>query len=189
MSRRRWQWIGVACFLPLLFIAFKYRPLSHESMKQRACLAASHGDLPTLKRLLSQGLSPSTRVQRDDAWLLKMALGERDYYKLGEPLTMVAYENGHPAVTRYLLDHGADVNNVESAGTTLLFLAAVHNDLSFVKELLARGADPYSCWKDGSIPYSADPRIQALLKDAKDHCSDRGLPCKRHGGHPTPGSS
>lgn len=187
MHRRKW--IAAACFLPLLFVAYSFRPLSHESMKQRAYLAAQKGDLKELKRLLDQGLSPNTRVRADEYWLAKMLLGEREYFLLGTPLTMVAQGNGHVSEVRYLIAHGADVNNVDAAGTTLLAGAAYANDFELVQELLAEGADPYACWKDGTSPHSGDARVQALLDDAKAHCSDRGLPCKRHRGHPSPDSS
>ena len=48
---------------------------------------------------------------------------------------------GSPAVVKYLIDSGADVDVVDEKGKTALMWAAQHGRPAMVKALLRRGAD------------------------------------------------
>ncbi|HBB98711.1 MAG TPA: hypothetical protein DC054_25290 [Blastocatellia bacterium] len=58
----------------------------------------------------------------------------------GAPLLLAAGEGRLNAV-RYLLDHGADLNALDSTGNTALTEATYYGHVSVIKELLVRGAN------------------------------------------------
>jgi ankyrin repeat protein len=69
---------------------------------------------------------------------------------------MWAAAEGHAAVVKALIAHGANVNAVSEAGFTPLMFAAVRNDAESVRALLAAGVDP-----NASQPKAAKPLMLA----------------------------
>ena len=84
--------------------------------------AATDGNLRRMQLLNLAGVSVNSRDGR------------------GAPLLLAASEGRLNAV-RYLLDQGADLNALDSAGNTALTEATYYGHVSVVKELLLRGAN------------------------------------------------
>jgi ankyrin repeat protein len=123
-------------------------------------LAATTGDLATVRRLLAAGVSPNVADRRGWTPLLSAsALGDsailhalvnagadvnlRDAMDL-TALQFAARRYPDLADFRFLLDKGADVNN-EGKGildAPVLFTAISHGDPALTLELLQRGAHP-----------------------------------------------
>jgi|SRR5579871_43145 len=83
---------------------------------------------------------------RDNATMVKAlldrgaALEAKDLERRRTPL-LCALLWGNPAVSKLLIERGADVNACDLAGYTPLILAVFHNNKALVKLLLDRGAD------------------------------------------------
>ncbi|MDM8007485.1 MAG: ankyrin repeat domain-containing protein [Phycisphaerae bacterium] len=120
--------------------------------------ASRKGDIPAVKRLLAQGLSPNQIPPNDDqmetaVWaavfarkpemIRVLAEGEADLEE-GFPDTplVVAAGWGHVELIRALLDGGANPNRPNNSHETPLLNAVQHNHVDAVAELLKRGADP-----------------------------------------------
>lgn len=189
MVKRVWA-IVVSLTLILCFcgVIAANRSLSPEGERQRAFRAAERGDIEELGRLLDRGLSPNARVRSDNLWILRKLNHEDEFFRYGTPLIVGAAYGRHYETVRYLLDRGADVNNPGPAGETALLEAAGQDDAKMVRLLLSRGADPYMCWKDGSLPESHNPEVQRLLEHGMADWKRRGLPSVRHRREPSPGS-
>ncbi|KAJ7427840.1 retinoic acid induced 14 [Willisornis vidua] len=54
---------------------------------------------------------------------------------------LLAVQNGHTEVCKYLLDHGADINTRDKNGRTALMMACEAGSLNMVEAFLRRGAD------------------------------------------------
>ena len=86
--------------------------------------AATHGNLPTLQRLIAAGADVNFANSRGST-----------------PLS-VASQGGFLDIVRALLEAGAEVNHRLQSGNTSLFHAARDGHLEVVRLLLAHGADP-----------------------------------------------
>jgi ankyrin repeat protein len=114
--------------------------------------AVSYGHDEMVLLLLDHGANPNAAADvNDDPLLLDAvnalglpALRRPDaFWKrwLGFPGDIVQLEQRR-RIVGMLLDRGADVNAHAPKGHTVLALAALSDDAPFVRELLARGADP-----------------------------------------------
>lgn len=54
---------------------------------------------------------------------------------------LLAVQNGHGEVCRFLLDHGADVNSRDKNGRTALMVACELGSPKVVEALMSKGAD------------------------------------------------
>ena len=98
--------------------------------------AVDRGDLPLLRRVLTDGVHPDT-VFNSEFW-------ELDFCAIH-----AAVWNGHVTIVETLLEHGADVDvrayEVDDDGETPLMAAAAHEDESLavrlVRLLIAHGAN------------------------------------------------
>lgn len=86
--------------------------------------ASAKGDLEAMRSALNDGADVNTGLVAD----------------LGTPLIMAASSGAFPAV-QLLIDHGADVNAVDSEGFTALISAVMSNNKESVQLLIAKGAD------------------------------------------------
>lgn len=140
--------------------------------------AASQGDIPTMERLIAEGVDINARPLTE--------LGDGDY--AGEGLTplMVAAlstEGANVDTLAWLLDHGADLNALSHWDVTAVWYAAGTGDRSTIppgekkpgdvdrlRILLDRGGDPNETMSNGKSLLveaceAADPaRVQLLLE-------------------------
>jgi ankyrin repeat protein len=122
-------------------------------------LAAHFGHAEVVRDLLAAGADPNARSRNPmGVRPLHAGLAHRDP---GEAL----------AVTRVLLDAGADANQPQEAGWTPLQQAAHHGWTEHVRLLLERGADPAARNAEGKtaadvVPAGAD-ETAALLRTAR----------------------
>ena len=84
------------------------------------------------------------------------------------PLTAAA-KNGRVDVVRYLLDHGAKINQPDGFGDTAFIAACFSGDLSLVRLLVKEGADPALIGDGGTAMHRAAslghiPIMEFLLK-------------------------
>jgi ankyrin repeat protein len=101
--------------------------------------AAHDGDLAEVERLVGQ-----------DPGLLDATNGT-----CGATPLMCASYWGHVEVVRWLLDHGAVINEVDDYGFTALGLAGGDGGPPVVRLLLERGADPTIATREGTTPLVA----------------------------------
>jgi hypothetical protein len=127
---------------------------SDEEPIERVTDACRDGDLGEVQRLL--GEDPSLINGRDAC----------EYYYT--PL-MVASERGHVEVVRWLVDQGADVNEVVFGDETALTFAIEWGHVEVVRLLVERGAD-----------------LPSVVKEEGDHTTPLILACEY--GHRTKGS-
>jgi ankyrin repeat protein len=91
---------------------------------------------------------------------------------------------GKEAMTRRLLEHGANVQATDSEGQTVLHFACIHEWVDGVALLLAYGADPDARDGDGDLPedgWSVDSPHRATLLDLLDaarHAAQHGCGLK-----------
>jgi len=88
------------------------------------CLAAWHGDLREVKRLIAKGADVNAKVS-----------------KYGLTALMHASMNGDREVMQELLSKGAEVNAKNNDGRTALMFASIWDHPQVVQELLSRGAE------------------------------------------------
>jgi ankyrin repeat protein len=95
-------------------------------------MAAGHGDVAAMGRLLDGGADPNALVQsdRDDP--------ARPGRKLQTTAMIMALDCQQEAAARLLLERGADPSLMDSRGVTPLMAAAVAGSLAWVRLLLAR---------------------------------------------------
>ena len=89
--------------------------------------AVEDGNVEEVTKYLREGVSPDTRRRGTD----------------GTPAIVIAAQEGHVAVTKLLLDNGANPNLADRLrGETALMLRSVAGDTNMVNMLLQYGADP-----------------------------------------------
>ncbi len=72
--------------------------------------------------------------------------------KTGEGALHIVVKRNDPTYTRFLLEHGADPDIRDNAGTTPLMLAVTQNEPACVEALLAHHADPNVANDNGETP-------------------------------------
>ncbi|KAK4233505.1 ankyrin repeat-containing domain protein [Achaetomium macrosporum] len=123
--------------------------------------AAIAGDKTLVRKLLGQ--NQDTTAQSSDA--------------SGRALLRIAVEHARLPIIPILLDHGADIETLDSSGRTALHQAVGCNDVTLSKLLLNWGANPHA---DREVPlYQAvmngDVEVVKLLLQ---HGADTGIPGK-----------
>ena len=108
-----------------------------DALNKQLFYACDIGDLKDIKKLLSQGANIHTRD--DDGGVLLNAIQNNSYN-----------------VVKYLVEQGADVNDVDDCGNTPLHVAVDDNKFVWVKYLVEHGADINVMDESGYTPlYSA----------------------------------
>jgi ankyrin repeat protein len=122
----------------LFFISCLFALSGCNSM-QAIHTSALDGDIGSVQTLVNKG---------EDVDQKNSASGE---YEGFTPL-MMAINNGHEEVVRYLLNSGADVNASGKLGRTPLHLAAFNGMLDLVQTLILQGANVNAKTVDGATP-------------------------------------
>jgi len=67
-------------------------------------------------------------------------------------LLLDAFENDNEAIIKYLIEHGTNVNQIESNGYSLLVNSCRKNNETIVKYLIEHGANVNACdkWNESS---------------------------------------
>jgi transcription elongation factor Elf1 len=139
---KRWVWLTTG-FVAVSVVAVALL-LSSTSADTRLHGAASAGDLPGVRLLLSsgsnvngrdeEGKTPLHRAVFDRIWLPGV-MAERN-------VAMLMGADGHLAVAKLLIQHGANVNATDKNGETPLHSAAFTNfDGHAIRLLIASGAN------------------------------------------------
>jgi ankyrin repeat protein len=131
------------------------RPVDEELL-----MAAYRGDLPAVKAALRRGADPGVRgIPNATLWL-------RD---------VLSASAAHPAVCKYLLEHGASALMRDGGGFSPLFTAATNGDPECITAFIAHGADPNLKAHHGQTPLNMAINarrppavIAALLKGGCD---------------------
>ena len=110
------------------------RTLSHEQRRDKACEAASDGDVCRLDALATLGFSLDAPLD--------------DY---GQTALIIAAGHGHLAV-RALLRHGASPNLAAHGGVTAASAAAAQGHAELLSALADAGADLSVCGSEGLAP-------------------------------------
>ena len=115
--------------------------------------AALHGNVGMCRWLLSLGLSLTdvdvfeesplvAAVQADSFDVLKLFLEAGAFPEAEELRTSAIVEAKSAEVVRLLVDAGWDINTISACGNSVLKTAVQDNQVDFVRELLAMGANP-----------------------------------------------
>ncbi|XP_009076718.1 PREDICTED: ankycorbin, partial [Acanthisitta chloris] len=101
----------------------------------------------------------------------------------GNKPLLLAVQNGHTEVCKYLLDHGADINIRDQNGRTALMIACEVASLNMVEALLRRGADVnlVDVFGQNALHYSKlseNTEIQNLLSSKLSQDVDTKSPTK-----------
>ena len=139
-----------------------------------------YGNVAALQRALSAGISPNlqvrtNRVRFETFSLLTFAIGAgqlgsvkelvndgasvvssssaADASSMNAPLSGAA-GNGETTVVRFLLDHGANTDQVDVIGNTALENAVEGGYYATAKLLLARGANVNDVLVQGAVPFN-----------------------------------
>jgi len=156
--------------------------------RQLAYDAAVRGDVETLQRYLDAGMSPNAGVRLEEDrlhWYYHQIDWDPAWQRLKTPLIEGAATSKDCGTLKLLLDRGADINLVAPDGMSPLAIATYHGNLEMVRFLLDHGADPFICWKDGSVPDSKDPGIRSQLERARKTWRARGVTKPHRGTHAT----
>ena len=129
-------------------------------------VAATHGDLAAMKKMLDAGLDPNARdaagytpliaaARAGNVAMIRLLASRGAVPNLPDaavnswtPLLHAVHKD-QPASIRALLDAGANANGADSYGQTPLMMAAGYGYTDIVKTLLARGANPRLPMRDG----------------------------------------
>jgi len=122
--------------------------------------AAGQGDVPTLQRLLDEGMDVDTRGK--DGWT---------------PLMLAAGAGQQPAV-ELLLARGADVKAHDVPGATALSRAAGGGHRAIVELLIAKGADVNADAVSGWTPLMTAARRASSPGSATNGRCSRGSPAR-----------
>ena len=150
-------------------------------------IAAEHGDLATIGRLLDQGADVNVQVRsneaRDTDWgntplhlaardgqigavQLLLDRGANIDARNDRGVTPLHRSIGYPEVTKYLLDRGAQVDATDSQGRTALHWAAFDPQAKASEVLLARRANVNVADVDGETP------LHRAARAANTHAMD-----------------
>ncbi|XP_010182498.1 PREDICTED: ankycorbin, partial [Mesitornis unicolor] len=96
---------------------------------------------------------------------------------------LLAVQNGHTEVCKYLLDHGADINTRDKNGRTALMMACEAGNLNMVEAFLKKGADVslVDAFGQNALHYSKlseNTGIQNLLSSKLSQDVDAKSPTK-----------
>ena len=131
--------------------------------QNKLLLAASAGDLITVKSLIARGANVNFREEGNTALILAVCQGHTEIVQMllkegaeieinpkdGMTLLMIAAKNGKTEIAQALLDKGADVNVGENDGNTALMQAALNDHSDTVQLLLGRGVNVNAKDQDG----------------------------------------
>ena len=120
------------------------RTLSHEQRRDKACEAASDGDVCRLDALATLGFSLDAPLD--------------DY---GQTALIIAAGHGHLPAVRALLRHGASPNLAAHGGVTAASAAAAQGHAELLSALADAGADLSVCGSEGLAP------IEYVLRRAR----------------------
>lgn len=122
-------------------------------------IAAEEGDYETVHSFLQHSRDKSEIDLKNDIGYSPLAL---------------AVKNGHKSLVKLLIQAGADVDSVNNARQTVLFIACWANKIDMVKILVREGADLNKTDKRGWTPLMMaahqgyEPIVRLLLESGAD---------------------
>ncbi|NXI49919.1 RAI14 protein, partial [Chloroceryle aenea] len=153
-------------------------------------LAAKNSHPDCIKRLL-QGKCPADSTDNSGKTALHYAVQLLCEHKCpinvkdldGNIPLLLAVQNGHVEVCKYLLDHGADINSRDKSGRTALMMACEAGSLNMVEAFLRKGADVnlVDVFGQNALHYSKlseNTGIQNLLSSKLSQDADAKSPTK-----------
>jgi uncharacterized protein len=159
----------IAAGIPaLLFLGLSLLPLFAHG-NQDLYDAIEQGDYERVQALLRQGADPQS------TWRGFQLLSARDRDRrrhFDAPPLIRAIQLKYPEIAAVLIEHGADVNARDAAGTPALMLAARQGWTALVRRLLDRGADVQATDRDGQTILQSKTETEhgqpALAPDIRD---------------------
>jgi ankyrin repeat protein len=139
----------------LLFLGLSALPLLVRG-NQDLYDAIERHDLEGVRALLRQGADVNSTSR---GFQILSARDPDRRRRFDAPPLIRAIQLDQPEIAAALLDHGADVNARDAAGTPALMLAAQQGQAALVKRLLDLGADVHATDRHGNtvLRYDADP--------------------------------
>jgi ankyrin repeat protein len=130
-------------------------PNAFENLQHQTALmwATVEGHLDVVDTLLNAGADPNLQARVTE---LTRRSTRTDFPSGGFTALMFAARDANEAITRRLIEAGADLNLTNADGATAMMIAVVNDRFDYAKTLLDLGADP----NDGSL-YQA-----VLMRDA-----------------------
>eukprot|EP00438_Fugacium_kawagutii_P033111 Skav219662 [mRNA] locus=scaffold1257:224834:230605:+ [translate_table: standard] len=144
------------------------------AQEERLIAACRQGDVPSLEACLEEPQDPNLPFDFSDAWkgfcaihvvaargslqclhLLLEAGADKDSAGVGQydatPL-LIASQNGHIGVVRFLVEAGSDMHKPNNNGATALYVAAQNGHIVVVRFLVEAGADMHKPKNNGATP-------------------------------------
>ena len=145
--------------------------------KETPLLEATKGEhLEVVKILLEHGADPYTKSQTDHtafSWANSFGSAEMrrlftDHFRAKSGDTALTYvcKTGDLVEARWLLDNGANPDQINNEGKTPLYLATEKGHAEIVLALLTQGANPNLANKDGRTSLSASQRTPQSGQDS-----------------------
>ena len=154
---------------PLLFVALRNNATLTDYLKTRGArlasaqeeflLAASRGDITTLRRILAVPIPPPARHAASAQRKYRASIVNHVFAEGFTPL-IIAASRGDTVAVKLILASGADVEAADADGNTALMHAIEDGHSSTISALLDAGADPQTVNKGG---------ITTLLQAATFH--------------------